>query len=308
MENFSSSKELGYLASKAKNNNLLYPLGIIVFIIIFYLFFLRAPADFPAGSTFTVGKGASLQSVSALLKRDNIIRSKVAFEFFVILSGKEKGLVSANYLFERKLPVFEIARRIGGGEHSTAPITVTIPEGFDNQQIGDIFALELPNFNKTEFLLKAETLQGYLFPDTYFFLTNADEAIVLKSISSNFERKITPLRPEITASGKSEKEIITMASVIEREAKGDDDRGIISGILWKRIKIGMPLQADAAPETYKEKGLPKSPIANPGLESIKAAIHPQASAYLYYLHDKAGVIHYAKNFSEHKKNIERYLK
>ena len=99
-----------------------------------------------------------------------------------------------------------------------------------------------------------------------------------------------------------------MASIIEREAKGDIDRGIISGILWKRISLGMPLQVDAVPDTYKTKGLPESPIGNPGLESIKVAIYPQKSSYLYYLHDKNGVAHYAKTFSEHDNNINKYLK
>ena len=108
--------------------------------------------------------------------------------------------------------------------------------------------------------------------------------------------------------GRTERDIITMASIIERESKGDADREIISGILWKRIKLDIPLQVDVAPETYKTKGLPKNPIANPGMESIKAAIYPQSSMYLYYLHDKNGGIHYAKIFAEHRQNILKYLK
>ena len=151
-------------------------------------------------------------------------------------------------------------------------------------------------------------MEGYLFPDTYFFLTDSNETDVINSMNGNFKKKIMPLLPDITAFGKTEKEIITMASIIEREAKGDTDREIISGILWKRIKIGMPLQVDAAPETYKIKELPKNPISNPGLLSIKAAIHPVSSSYLYYLHDKNGSIHYAKNFTEHQANIRKYLK
>ena len=126
-------------------------------------------------------------------------------------------------------------------------------------------------------------------------------------MSDNFEKKITPSSANYF-SGKTEKEIIIMASIIEREAKGDTDRGIISGILWKRIQIGMPLQVDSAPETYKTKGLPDSPIGNPGLKAIEAAINPQSSSYLYYLHDKDGNIHYAKTFAEHEVNIEKYLK
>ena len=127
-------------------------------------------------------------------------------------------------------------------------------------------------------------------------------------MSENFEKKIAIVRPDILLSHKTEKEIIIMASIIEREAKRDPDRGFISGILWKRLSLGMPLQVDAVPETYKTKGLPETPISNPGMEAIKAAIHPQNSPYLYYLHDKNGNIHYAKNFAEHQANIKKYLK
>ena len=109
-------------------------------------------------------------------------------------------------------------------------------------------------------------------------------------------------------SKRSFEDIIIMASIIEKEAKGDADRAMISGILWKRISIGMPLQVDAAPETYKSRGLTKSAISNPGLEAIKSAIYPQKSPYLYYLHDKNGGIHYAKNFSEHQSNEQKYLR
>ena len=96
--------------------------------------------------------------------------------------------------------------------------------------------------------------------------------------------------------------------MIEGEPRGEEDRGFLSGILWKRFDIGMPLQADAAPETYKRRGLPESPISNPGIKAILVAIYPKTSPYLYYLHDREGNIHYAKNFEEHIKNKSRYLR
>jgi UPF0755 protein len=194
-------------------------------------------------------------------------------------------------------------------EHQPAPVAVvTIPEGFNLNQIADTASSKLANFNKINFLLETKGLEGYLFPDTYFFLKNANEKDVLKLMSENFEKKITPLLPLINASGHSEKDIITMASLLEREAKGNADLDIVSGILWKRIKIGMPLQVDAAPETYKTKGLLENPICNPGLSAITSAIYPQSSPYLYYLHDKNGIVHYAKTFAEHEANIKKYLK
>lgn len=281
---------------------------LTVFVAFFNFLFLSAPIDFPIGSSVKIESGMSLRGVSLKLKEENIIRSRLVLEALIIILGGEKKIISANYYFENKLSVFEIAKRITRGEHYMAPISVTIPEGFNVEQTGDVFDEKLADFNKSEFLLQAKSLEGYLFPDTYFFLTTDNEKEVIRLMSENFEKKIDPLLSEITASGKSEKEIIVMASIIEKESKGDADRNLISGILWKRISINMPLQVDAAPDTYKTKGLPSSPICNAGLESIKAAIHPQSTSYLYYLHDKEGNTHYAKSFAEHVKNKLKYLR
>lgn len=284
-----------------------YIIGFVIIFSLLYLFTLSAPEDFPAGTIIRIEEGASLRSVSAELARKHIIRSRLAFESIVIIYGGEKHIIYSDYLFETGLPAFEIARRIIKGEHRLPPVAVTIPEGSDIVQIADTFASKLPDFNKSKFLAKAQPLQGYLFPDTYFFLTTDDEESVLKLLNQNFIRKIKIIQPDIVKSGKTEKEIIIMASIIERESKGDVDRGFISGILWKRLRVGMPLQVDAAPDTYKTKGLPKSAISNPGLEALKAAIYPQNSPYLYYLHDKSGNIHYARTFGEHISNKFKYL-
>jgi len=222
--------------------------------------------------------------------------------------GGEKRLNPGDYLFEHSTPVFEIARRMAKGDRDLAPIKVTIPEGFNLSEVGNAFAFKLSNFNKNNFLAQAIYKEGYLFPDTYFFFSTDTEKQVIKAMSENFEKKIAKIRPEILTSGKNEKEIIVMASIIEKEAKGDDDRELISGILWKRLSINMPLQVDAALETYKKKGLPENPIANPGLKAINAAINPKSSNYLYYLHDKTGAIYYATSFDDHKRNIAKYLR
>lgn len=291
-----------------QNKNIFYALSAIIFLASFYILFFSAPRDFPLRAVLEIEPGMNLRDVSSILKKQRIIRSRMVFESFLIIFGAEARIVSADYLFENKLPVWKIAKRIAKSEHPMAPIVVTIPEGFDIGKIGDAFEPKLLNFNKIKFLLEAKDKEGYLFPDTYSFLISADEKSVLRIMNDNFEKKIAPFLSEIISSGKNEKDIVTMASIIEMESKGDADRGIISGILWKRLEINMPLQVDAAPETYKIKGLPKSPIANPGLLAILAAIRPQSSPYLYYLHDKNGVVHYAKTFAEHNKNILKYLK
>src|SRR3989344_2124934 len=285
-----------------------YALYAFFFLLLIHILFLNAPASFPAGEIVSIEKGTNLRKLSFQLQQEHIIKSRLVFEAFVIIYNAEFKIKYSDYFFETKLPVYEIARRISRGENHIAPIIVTIPEGFNVFDIAEVFALKLPNFNKDNFLTKAKEKEGYLFPDTYFFFTKSNEEDALNSLIYNYDKKIESFRGKIVNSGKTEQEIITMASIIEREAKGGNDREVISGILWKRIKIGMPLQVDAAPDTYKTKGLPESPIANPGLESINASIYPEVSPYLYYLHDKDGVIHYARNLSEHGNNIEKYLK
>jgi UPF0755 protein len=275
-------------------------------LVFFYCLFFMAPSKFPKGIIINIEQGENLRGLSFNLKEKNIIRSRVSFEAFVILYGGEKYIALGDYLFENKLPVFEIARRIVQRDRRLASIRITIPEGFDLSQIKEVISSKLKNFNGDNFLLKAR--EGYLFPDTYFFFSSDSEDDVLESLNKNFEKKIKSIKSEIISSGKTEEEIIIMASLIEREAKGDVDRGYISGILWNRISKKMPLQVDSAMETYKTKGLPQEPICNPGMESMKAALHPVVSEYLYYLHDKNGGIHYAKNFEEHKKNKIKYLK
>jgi UPF0755 protein len=153
---------------------------------------------------------------------------------------------------------------------------------------------------------KNVNLEGYLFPDTYEIAKQETCEDILSAMLANFGQKLTPaLRTEIKNQKKSIFDIVTMASMIEKEVKSLDDKKIVSGILWKRIAIGMPLQLDATivyitgnPKvstkdtqinspynTYKYYGLPKGPISNPGIDSITAAIYPTQTNYLYYLTD-----------------------
>src|SRR3989344_524908 len=233
-----------------QNKKIFCILFIIVFLCILFFFFISAPGNFPTGIIFQIAPGNSLRSVSSGLKEDHIIRSRLTFETLVMLFSGEKRVISADYYFENKLSVLEVAWRISKGEHHMAPIAFTIPEGYNNTQIADIFVSKLSNFDKNEFLLKTQGLEGRLFPDTYFFFTTASEKEVLESIRKNFEKKMSLIRADILnakkTTGRTEQDIIIMASLIEGEAKGDIDRKVISGILWKRLSIGMPLQADAA--------------------------------------------------------------
>lgn len=282
--------------------------GIIILIILTFFFFFNAPNNFPSGVIVNIKDGASLRSISKSLKNNNIIKSRAVFETLVIIFEGERYIASGDYLFENRLSVFEIARRISKGERHLAPIKVTIPEGFNISEISEVFKQKLVNFNETGFVIEAKNKEGFLFPDTYFFLTTANEQNVINSMNENYKKKIMPFKSKIISSGKTEKEIMTMASLIEEESKGDTDRKIISGILWKRLSIGMALQVDAEPSTYKTRGLPQAPISNPGIKSIEASLYPENTKYLYYLHDKDGNAHYAVTFTEHKLNKQKYLK
>lgn len=176
-------------------------------------------------------------------------------------------------------------------------IKVTFPEGSTNIEMAQLLGIALPNFNTRIFLDISKNDQGYLFPDTYLFYKNENPESVAKRLKDNFLKK-TP---------SSDPKIIIMASILEKEATKSDMK-LISGILWKRLEKGMPLQVDADMNTYKEVGLPKLPIANPGLTSIDAALNPISSPYWYYIHDKSGTAHFAKTFDEHRINIKKYLK
>lgn len=271
-----------------------------------YFIFFRIPNDFPSGKIINIKEGSSLRTFSKVLSDEGVISSRQVFEAFVIILGDEKHLIPGDYLFKEKLYVFEVAKRVLNGEKGLAPIKLTIPEGFTNLDIALLAESKFSNFDKARFLSNAK--EGYLFPDTYFFLTTDSDKEILEKLSNTFEQKMKIYEQDVLKSGKNFHDILVMASIVEREAKGDDDRAEISGILWKRIAIGMPLQADAAPITYKEKGLPEEAISNPGLASILASIYPKNSPYLYYIHDKDGNIYFARTFAEHRKNIEKYLK
>jgi UPF0755 protein len=178
-----------------------------------------------------------------------------------------------------------------------AQVRVTIPEGYTNKDIAERFK-RFENFDKDIFFSIAKDKEGYLFPDTYFFTGRETEKEVVAKMEDNFKKKVGEIKPEV----------LVMASLLEKESKLPEEKKIISGILWKRLEVGMPLQVDAELDTYRYKELPPRPISNPGLESIEAAKNPVASEYWYYLHDKNGNIHYAKTFEEHKINKEKYLR
>jgi UPF0755 protein len=288
------------------------------------------PSTFPKPYRITINSGQSLFSISEELSKDGALRSRRIFEMLMLTFGSDKTINKGEYYFESPVSVVELALRISGRDFGIDRTKVTFPEGFTNKQIALRLDKELSDFDSDLFLELAKDSEGYLFPDTYNFFPWSTPDTVLTTLKKTFEQKIEKLRNEIDNSKRSLKELVIMASIIEKEARGEEDRFIISGILWKRIDKGIPLQVDApflyilgkesseltmsdlstnSPfNTYKYKGLPPSAIGNPGLDSIIASLRPVESPYLYYLHDKNGNIYYAKTYDEHKQNIKKYLK
>ena len=283
-------------------------LAIVFFTTLIYHLFLSPPSDFPIDSTAVIKNGESSVQIATRFKELKIIRSSATFQFFVIFLRDDRRIVAGDYYFVQPLPVWNVAKRVVSGKFFTDPARVTLPEGLTTEQMVEIFSEKLRDFDRDKFLELVLSEEGRLFPDTYFFWPSAPVTEVFETLQKNYNARGEPLRAEITASGRTENDILIMASIIEREAGSVEEMPIIAGILWKRLEKKMPLQADAAPVTYERLGLPEAPINNPGIVTIQAALRPEESPYFYYLHDKDGNIHYAKTLVKHGANKRKYLK
>lgn len=311
-------------------------LGIILVILLFvslfmYSFFWSAPKPFPEHSLITISNGDPLVSIAKNFEEKNIVRSSFWLRIFTTILGGDKSVVAGDYYFPKSKSVFGVAKMLSRGEFGLMQIRVTIIEGLSSYEIGDILKDVLPSFDSNEFLalVDKEKHEGYLFPDTYFFMPNIKPADVIFMMRENFSRKIKDYSEDIEKTGRSLEEIVIMASIIEGEGNTLESKRVISGILWNRFRVGMPLQVDAPFKyyngknsytltredlredhpfnTYVNKGLTPTPINNPGLNSIRASIAPTNSDYMYFLSDTRGNTYYAKDFEGHKRNRELYL-
>lgn len=288
-----------------------------------------APSDFKVPSLVRVKEGTSISAEASLLKQQHIVRSATLLRVLLRVIGGKSGLVAGDYFFPKSENVFTVALRLAQGDYQLTPVKITIAEGASNADVASILSDKLQFFDIDTFRVLMKDKEGYLFPDTYYFLPTEDPHVVLRVMEDNFHRKVDPLLPEVLASGHTLSDIVIMASLLEEEARLTETRKMISGILWNRIQKGMKLQVDAvfpyimgkntfqvtradlqfdSPyNTYLYKGLPIGPISNPGVDSIEAAIHPTPSSYLYYLADKNGVTHYSKTYAEQLRKQRIYL-
>lgn len=302
---------------------------VILFVLLVYGFWIAPPSNFPLKATIRVEEGMNVDAIAERLVERSVIRSEWLFISLARISGTADSLVEGQYRFDRGYSIFTVLYRLSRGVYGFNMVKVIIPEGATNAEIATILTSKLEDFEKAKFLEAVEDKEGYLFPDTYLFTPVATYEDVLKKIDQNFQRQISPYEVVALAKGHTLHEILTMASLVEEEARKIEDRRMVAGILWNRIEAGMLLQVDAVfpyiigrntyevtkadlknsslYNTYRYKGLPPGPISNPGKDSIDAALNPTKSDYLFYLSDKSGTMHYAKDFEEHKKNRIKYL-
>ncbi|MBI2086922.1 MAG: endolytic transglycosylase MltG [Candidatus Zambryskibacteria bacterium] len=264
------------------------------------------PQSFPTGSIITVPEGAGLYSLSKLLEEENVIRSPFWFRTVSILLRGEKEMKAGQYYLNRSQSTFGLAWRIFRGDHRIETVKLTIPEGFTVNKISALFDNEKFSFFDND-LFERIAPEGYLFPDTYFVPVTATASSTIKLFRDNFTKKVFPVMPEIELSGRTLEEIIIVASLIEGEANNQEDREMVSDVLWKRLKLGMPLQVDVETKTYEFQGLPERPINNPGLLSIQATLHPTTTPYLYYLTGDNGQMYYSRTFDEHVAKKQQYI-
>ncbi|MFA7681582.1 MAG: endolytic transglycosylase MltG [Candidatus Peribacteraceae bacterium] len=330
-------------------------ISVLVLAVAWYQWSLR-PVDSSSQDrqAVTIESGMSVQDIAVLLQEKGIIRSPLAFALYTKFHGQESSLQAGKFVLRPSASVAEIITMLQDGK--AEEMLITIPEGFTVRQIdallaekgviqpGDIISCaQTCDFSSFEFLPEelegiaineapGGRVEGYLFPDTYY--VEVDEFVpkfFIERLLTTFRKRIlTPFAEDIASSERTLHEIMTMASLIEEETRTDEERPVISGILWKRYDAGLGLGVDATVRyilekptaeisvndlntnspynTRKFKGLPPGPIANPSLESIRAALLPQESPYWYYLHGNDGQVHYAETNEEHNINRYQYLR
>ncbi|MEF8847049.1 MAG: endolytic transglycosylase MltG [Candidatus Paceibacterota bacterium] len=311
---------------------------------------------------FRVEPGQGVFGISEQLENKKLIRGDLWFNIYYLLTSRKETLKAGNYNLSPAMSIPEIFAKIRKGK--TTPNKITVVEGWTVQDIGQslerkkrysaeefyevvgypitqksegMFELTSSLEQEYEFLESKPDnmpLEGFLFPDTYYMGEEETSRDLAKKMLGNFEKKYNNLN---TSSEKTVFEIVTMASLLEKEVKTLKDKKIVSGILWKRLRNDIPLQVDATVSyitgknttnvsinetkidspfnTYKYKGLPKGPICNPGLESIEAALNPITTDYWYYLSSPSGDCsecseggtYFSKTLRQHKIGKDKYL-
>ncbi len=278
---------------------------------------------------FIVQKGAGLKEISGKLEAAGLIKNRVIFFLYARLEKLEGKIQAGSFRLSQSMRTSEIAQNL---THGTLDVWITINEGKRAQEIAEILKENMSGYDSS-WVNILTSYEGYLFPDTYLIPKDANIKMIVNQMRENFEQKYATLNTNNTKLTKEK--IVTLASLIEREAITDEEKPIIAGILTNRLRIGMALQVDATIQyakgknrlnnkwwepvvldeyksvksdynTYLFAGLPPGPISNPGLQTLQAAANPADTDYFFYLHDKNRQIRYAKTLTQHNENIEKY--
>ena len=327
---------------------------IIIFLVIIAIsagsfFYVRTQMYFSHGtqkqnSVFRIEKGEGGIQIGENLQKEGIISSKIYFWLYLKSKDMSSKIYPGDYLLSGEMSIPEIAVIITNPKKVYEK--VLFKEGWTAKQMaeeleghgfdGEVFLklVEKPSqeiINQFPVLAdkpKIASLEGYLFPDTYYFSREATPEGILKKILNNTEMRIGDgLRTEIKKQGKTIFDILIMASIVEREVGDKEERKTVSGIFWNRLEIGQALQSDATLSyvledkvdshsleqlkldspynTYLYKGLPAGPVSNPGISAIEAAIYPEKTNFFYFFTAGEQTI-FSKTFEEHVANRNKY--
>lgn len=315
--------------------------GLILYLSIIYNDFVDTPPDDKHEiRVVDIKYGTSAAAVFNELARAGVITSAKKFRYFSKLQGKIEKIKYGEYEFTTSMKPRGVLDMLVTG--AVKKYKVTIPEGYNLYQVADTVSNVLKGIDKEAFIekaldpeyakslgLDAPSLEGYLFPDTYHFTKDFKLDGILKKMVKNFRRVITE-RSEQRAKelGMSMHEIMTLASIIEKETAAKSEMPLISAVFHSRMKKKMRLQSDPTViygiadfngnltrkdletttpyNTYRVGGLPPTPIANPGLQAIEAALFPDDVDYLYFVSKNNGEHFFSVNFEDHQKAVYKY--
>lgn len=310
----------------------------------FVLLKAQAPLKTSEKERFVIPLQTSEEKIVANLKEKGFLKSKRIFNLILSLKGWHAKIEPGAYLIAKNMNAYQLAKTLLAGPFQR---WVVIPPGKRKEQVALILkqTLAWPDEMVLSFVQVAE--EGYLYPDSYLINTDADPQQVVQKLKANFNEKFDSpageLQKDLLEQNIRNDTAIKIASLIERESGGPEDKPIIAGIIWNRLLEGMKLEIDATIQyalatencfeptfedcdfwpkltgemirktdsvynTYQIDALPPGPICSPSLASIKAVAYPAETEAFYYLHSPDKQIHTAKTFKEHQENIEKYLK
>ncbi|WP_373598325.1 endolytic transglycosylase MltG [Paraclostridium bifermentans] len=327
-------------------------IGIITVVILAliggYVYIQIGPYDKNSNKEIVVEipNGSTLTDVSDVLKENKLIKNKTLFKLVAKFKPTENGVKAGKYLLKQSYSNSKILDILIEGKFYNDGIKITIPEGSTYKEVVKILTdkgigktevyeklINNPKefYNEFSYLNEKDikSLEGFLYPDTYYFNKDDSEKEVLSAMLKRFNQIYTDkLKEQQKKMGLTLQQVVNLASIIEKEAVLDEDRPMIASVFYNRLDIDMPLQSDATIQyafderkdrvmykdlkidspynSYVNKGLPPTPISNPGVKSIEAALNPADTDYLYFVATMEGKNNYSKTYEEHLKHVESY--